>query len=271
MLKFQILGMINASSEYGEVRPRGKLQRSLLVTLLMSEGRSVSIECLIDEMWGGDQPDAVENAVHAHVSRLRRKLALLEPDARSPRLITQHSGYRLVLDEGGLDAVTFMRGYQQIKSGGASLTETARSIRKLLGLWQGPIFGGSVGGQVCQAAAARFEETRLELQEMLFDCELETAEHRRIIPELQTLLVEHPYKERFRQQLMVALYRSGRQTDALEVYRALHSQLSEELGLSPSPVMQEYERAVLEQDPVLHSATAVQSLTRPRRHHARLG
>ncbi|MFI6475235.1 BTAD domain-containing putative transcriptional regulator [Streptomyces sp. NPDC050516] len=258
MLKFQLLGAIGASSERGELQVSGTLQSSLLAALLVAEGSPVSRDALIDEMWGSEPPDAVENAVQAHVSRLRRKLAALEDDPDRSRLITQHVGYRLVLDEGSLDVTVFMEEYERIKSIGSSPDGTAKEIRHVLKMWRGPIYGGTAVGQSCQAAAARFEETRLALLELLFDCDLENFEHRRIIPELQTLLVEHPYNERFRQQLMVALYRCGRQTDALNVYRELHGKLSEELGLSPSPVMRDYERAVLEQDPCLHVKSTVQ-------------
>ncbi|MGC0419082.1 AfsR/SARP family transcriptional regulator [Embleya sp. AB8] len=252
VLAFQLFGAIGARSERGELRLSGTLQRALLATLLIAEGNPVSRGSLIDEMWGSNPPLLVENAIQAHVSRLRRKLAVLERELRCTRLRTEHAGYRLILDGATLDVATFVREYDRLKYGDIPRTAAAGEIREVLKIWRGPIYGGSHVGQSCQAAAARYEETRLALLEFLFDCELENFEHRRIIPELQTLLVEHPYHERFRQQLMVALYRCGRQTDALDVYRGLHSQLSEELGLSPSPIMREYERAVLEQDPSLH-------------------
>ncbi|MYS81510.1 AfsR/SARP family transcriptional regulator [Embleya scabrispora] len=252
MLTFQLLGAIGARSEKGELRLSGTLQRTLLAALLIAEGSPVSRGGLIDEMWGSNPPVVVENAIQAHVSRLRRKLAALEDDPEKTRLLTEHAGYRLILDGATLDVAVFVQEYERIKFGNLPRGVAAREIRGVLKIWRGPIFGGSHVGQACQAAAARYEETRLALLEFLFDCELENFEHRRIIPELQTLLVEHPYNERFRQQLMVALYRCGRQTDALDVYRGLHIQLSEELGLSPSPIMRDYERAVLEQDPSLH-------------------
>ncbi|GHE16152.1 hypothetical protein GCM10010339_93100 [Streptomyces alanosinicus] len=252
VLEFRLLGTVSATSAKGELQLAGYLQQSLLAALLIAEGKAVSRDYLIDEIWGGDPPNGVENAVQAHVSRLRRKLSAIEEDPRETRLTTQNSGYRLLLDGARLDISKFLEEYERLKSGVTGTDRSAPEIRRILTMWQGPMYGGAMVGQACQAVAAHIDEVRLALWEFLFDCDLEHFEHRRIIPELQALLVEHPYNERFRQQLMVALYRSGRQTEALDVYRGLHSQLSEDLGLAPSPAMREYERAVLEQDPSLH-------------------
>src|SRR6478735_3536713 len=115
MLKFQILGAIEIQSPSCIIRPKGTLQRALLGTLLVSEGRLVSAETLIDEIWGSKPPDGVENAVHAHVSRLRRKLAPLESDASGSRLVTHPRGYRLVLGDDQLDALVFSEGYERLK------------------------------------------------------------------------------------------------------------------------------------------------------------
>ncbi|MFD0392712.1 BTAD domain-containing putative transcriptional regulator [Streptomyces nogalater] len=258
MLKFQILGATAIQSSGCTIRPKGTLQRALLATLLVSEGHLVSVETLVDEIWGSEPPEGVENAVHAHISRLRRKLASLEKAVGGSQLVTHPGGYRLVLDDGQLDALVFTQGYERLKSASASPGKTAAECQRLLALWSGGVFGGPVGGPVCQAAAARYEEARLAVQERLFDCQLDDGQYDRAIPELRKLLITHPYQERLHQQLMVALYRAGRQTEALQVYRDLRRRLSEELGLTPSPAMQGYERAVLEQDPVLNWSSVVE-------------
>ncbi|KOU38734.1 AfsR/SARP family transcriptional regulator [Streptomyces sp. WM6378] len=253
MLKFQILGKIEIQAADCTVRPKGTLQRALLATFLVSEGHLVPTKTIIDEVWGSEPPDGVENAVQAHISRLRRKLAELEQDSGASRLVTHPRGYRLVLGEEQLDALAFIRGYERLKDAPDSPpAETSSEIRRVLALWDGPLFGGPVGGLFCKAAAARYEEARLALQERLFDCELEGARYQHVIPELRDHLISNPYQERMHQQLMVALYRAGRQTEALQVYRDLSARLADELGLLPSPAMQAYERAVLEQDPALH-------------------
>ncbi|MFD8996255.1 AfsR/SARP family transcriptional regulator [Streptomyces abikoensis] len=253
MLNFRILGAIEIGSPVGSLRPKGALQRSLLMAFLANASKLVPTQTLIDELWDCNPPERVENALQAHVSRLRRQLTALEPEVSVSRLITHPSGYRLIVEEDELDVATFLNGLERLRHQRGPAAEIAREARGLLALWGGPAFGGFTGGPIAQAAASLYEESYLSALELLFDCELEDGNHQRIVPELRELLVKHPYKERFRQQLMVALYRSGRQADALDVYQDLRHQLSDDLGLTPSPIMREYERAVLEQDPVLIS------------------
>ncbi|MET9646252.1 AfsR/SARP family transcriptional regulator [Streptomyces syringium] len=253
MLNFRILGAIEVSSPVGSLRPKGALQRSLLTAFLANACKLVPTQALVNELWDCNPPERVENALQAHVSRLRRRLAALEPEISGPRLITHPSGYRLIIDDDELDIATFLNGLGRLRHQHGTAEQIAGETRALLALWRGPAFGGYAGGPISQAAASLYEESYLSALELLFDCELEAGNHQRIVPELRELLVKHPYKERFRQQLMVAFYRSGRQADALDVYRDLRHQLSDDLGLLPSPIMREYERAVLEQDPVLTS------------------
>lgn len=260
MLKFQILGAIEIQSPDCTIRPKGTLQRALLATLLVSDGPLVPTQTLIDEIWGSEPPDEVENAIHAHVSRLRRKLAPLEHASCGSQLVTHPGGYRLALGEDQLDARVFTRGYEWLKATSGAPAKVAAECRRLLELWRGSTFGGPVGGPTCQAAATRYEEARLAVEERLFDCELDDGQHHRIIPELRRLLIAHPFRERLHQQLMVALYRAGRQTEALQVYRDLRHELAEELGLSPSPMMQAYERAVLDQNPALNWSTVMEAV-----------
>ncbi|MCK9902315.1 AfsR/SARP family transcriptional regulator [Frankia sp. Cpl3] len=253
MLIFRVLGPLEIETSTRIVRPTGSLQRTLLLTLLTSTQRLVSTGMLIDELWNGQHPDRVENALQAHVSRLRQKLASLEPDAATSRLIAHSSGYELVVGEGELDAEIFANALTDIRArqSGTPPAVTAEALQDALGLWRGPMFGAARGGPRCRAASARYEELRLGALESLIDCELQCGEHARTIPLLRDLLREHPFQERFSQQLMIALYRCGRQAEALDVYRALRFRLMDELGLEPSPRMRDYERAILEQDPML--------------------
>lgn len=256
MLGFRILGPVEIHTPAKDVRPRGSLQLTLLVALLVNARTMVPAEELIGELWNDAHPSRVENALQAHVSRLRQRLAALEPQAGSSRLITYPSGYRLMVDDEELDAAVFARGVERIRARAPDddPPATALELRRILALWRGPVFGGLVAGDMCRSAAVRYEEMRLAALELLFDSELRNGGHMRIIPELRELLIEDSYKERFQQQLMVALYRAGRQTDALDAYRDLWRRLTEELGIEPSPTMRAYEQAILDQDPALDQA-----------------
>jgi SARP family transcriptional regulator, regulator of embCAB operon len=256
MLRFYILGTLEIHTPTRVVRPRGLLQRALLVTLLARAQELVPAECLIGELWGEDPPARVENALQAHVSRLRSKLAALEPGAAASRLITHPSGYQLFVGDEELDAATFVRDLGRIRAGPAQdPSHVVRALRAMLSLWHGPVFGDAGNGPVRHAAAARYEESRIAALELLYDSELSCGNHRKIIPELQDLLAQFPFHEISSQQLMTALYRSGRQVDALGVYRTLSRRLNEEMGLEPSPAMRGYERAILDQDPALSRVT----------------
>lgn len=254
MLSFRILGPLEIATGVRTLRPKGSLQSALLTTLLASAGQLVPTDALIVELWGEEHPAHVENALQAHVSRLRRTLAALEPDDADSRLITHASGYQLTVRDQELDADRFIGGLEQIRAAApADPAGAVGRLRELLGLWRGPAFGTLPRGPIRQSAAARYEESRVAAYELLFEQELRDGNHTRIIPELRELLARYAFQERFRQQLMVALYRSGRQADALSVYRELWHRLSEELGLEPSPTMRQYEQAILDHDPSLNN------------------
>jgi DNA-binding SARP family transcriptional activator len=224
----------------------------LLLVLLANPRKLVLTDNLIGELWPDGAPSRVENALQAHVSRLRQRLMSLEPEHGQRRLVSHPSGYQLLVDDTDLDSEVFTRELERI----AALADTdpvaaAAQLRTALALWRGPVLGGHVGGPLCAAAVVRYEESYLAALELLFDCELSVGNHAKIVPDLRDLLSRYPFQERFWQQLMIALYRCGRQGDALKAYRQLWHRLSDELGLEPTPVMREYERAILAQDPVL--------------------
>jgi SARP family transcriptional regulator, regulator of embCAB operon len=250
MLRFSVLGPLEIHGAKHHVRPRGALQRTLLLALLVNGGELVPTATLISELWRDRVPDRVENALQAHVSRLRRLLASLEPDSTASRVITHASGYQLIVGDDELDGTRFLSGLErQIKQRGLADPERAAGeLRELLALWRGPVFGGLTGGVACRAAAARYEESRLSLMELLLEAELRNGRYTEIVPELRALLTKYSYKEKFWQQLMVALYRMGRRGDALRAYHELREHLTEELGLEPSPATRTYERAILTQN-----------------------
>jgi DNA-binding SARP family transcriptional activator len=250
--KFNILGPVVVEARDRVVEIKGALRRILLIALLVAEGRLVPVESLIEELWASSPPQNVENALQAHVSRLRRSLELLEPERPVPRLELFSTGYRLAADPDEIDISAFLRALEEVRQNPAMAPQEAvRRLRSALSLWRGEPFGGVSGGQLCSLAAARYQESRTTALELLFDYELRLGRHSAIVPELSELVRAAPLNERLCEQLMVALYRSGRQTDALALYRQMRSRLNEELGVEPSPALQAYERAILGHHPIL--------------------
>jgi len=247
MLEFCVLGPIEIRGAGRRAQPRGVRQRTLLAILLANDNALVTTEDLVSEMWQDRPPARVENALQAHVSRLRRLFASLEPEAWASRLVTHASGYQLRVADDELDGTKFLRGlHRQLAVRDVTDSEQeARELRELLALWRGPVFGGRVGRVTCRAAASRYEEARLALLERLLEAELRNGKYVEIVTELQPVLAMHFFKEKFWQQLMEALYRLGRYDDVLHAYNRLSARMANELGLEPSPATRTYERAIL--------------------------
>ena len=226
--------------------------QTLVAVFLTAGDRLLRADALAEELWGWTPPANPENALQAQISRLRRTLAKLEPQRADPRLSTTVSGYRFSVHWSELDATTFMRRVDEIRSRPATdIRKDIAELRKALALWRGPVFGGLVGGNACQSAAAKYEESKTAALELCYDLELKAGGHARVIPELTELVGQNPLQEQFCSLLMVALYRSGRQIDALNVYRRLRQELDENLGVEPSPVLRRFEQAILTHDPLL--------------------
>lgn len=252
MLEFLILGPVEIRSGDVTVRVTGAFQRALLVTLLVNDGRLVPTDSLMNELWGDDVPSRADNALQAHVSRLRRKLESIQQHGRPARLLTWPSGYQLACEEDALDARVFLRRLRDVEARAHEDPLLAvRHLRETRSMWRGAPFGGPVGGPICHGAAARYEESRSALLEFLFEHELRTGRHFEIIAELRQSLDSELLNERLCEQLMLALYRSGRQTDALDVYRRMRVRLAEQVGIEPSPTLRGLQRAILTQDPGL--------------------
>ncbi|MFF9145945.1 AfsR/SARP family transcriptional regulator [Streptomyces sp. NPDC055051] len=257
MLRFSILGSLEVHTESGQVEIPGDLQRTLLQVLLVSESQAVSGETLVDEMWGESAPDNQANALQAHISRLRRRLKSMEPQRSASRLTVHPSGYRLAVDPEEFDATQFLRKVRRAEAVFADRPgDAAGLLRSALSMWRGPVFGPLPGGSVCRLAGSLYEEHRLRARELLFDAELGAGRHASILPELCDAHVNNPLRERFCEQLMIALYRSGRQADALDTYRRMWQRLSEEIGVLPSPSLRNVEHAILSHDPSLALTSA---------------
>jgi DNA-binding SARP family transcriptional activator len=270
MLVFLALGPMEIRTSIRTARFRGTMLQTLLATFLAAGGKLVTADSLTEELWGMAPPAKADNALQAQISRLRKMLARLEPDRTEPRLITSAAGYQFAIGQTEFDALSFLHTISAIraKSGDDDPRQTVRDLRDALALWRGPVFGGLTGGPVCQTAKARYEESRTAALELLYDRELELGRHAAIIPELTELVAQHPANEQFCSLLMVALYRSGRQTDALEIYRQLKHHLIEELGIEPSPVLNRYEAAILNHDPLMMSPERRPGVHRGHQHEA---
>jgi DNA-binding SARP family transcriptional activator len=255
-MHFFILGAIEIRKQDHVVRLSGTMQQTLLAALLVSGGTLLTVDTLMEELWGTTPPSKVGNALHAQISRLRRNLAGLEPERTESRLCTSASGYLLSVDRSELDAWTFVDTVEKIRSRmeaglvGSMLAYVA-DIRAALARWRGPVFGGLTGGPLCQTAAAKYSESRIAALSLLYELEIKSGRSVKILPELTELFAQNPSQEQLCMLLMLALYRSGRQIDALSVYRKFRRRLAEGLGIEPTPALQEYERAILAHDPIL--------------------
>ncbi|HEY5429742.1 MAG TPA: BTAD domain-containing putative transcriptional regulator, partial [Solirubrobacteraceae bacterium] len=245
-LRFRILGPLELSRDGHPVRLGGDRQRALLALLLVRANELVSMPQLIQELFGEAPAEGAPNAVHVAISRLRRVLDGCDDAV----LRTRPGGYVLELDGEQLDATAFTRLLEEgreLVAAGDSAAAAAR-LREALALWRGSPLADVAPLDVLASEVRRLEELRVLAQMELIDADLALGHHARLIPEIQQLVAAHPLRERLRAQLMLALYRSGRQAESLAVYRDTGSVLRDELGLEPGPALRELERLVLAQD-----------------------
>lgn len=245
-MEFRVLGSLEVVDNDGLLALGTPRQRALLAVLLVHRGEVVSSDRLIDELWGEQPPATANKIVQGYVSNLRKALG-------DGLLVTEGRGYGLRLEPGQVDVDRFdslvAQGREALE-GGDALTAGA-VLRDALGVWRGPALADFTYEPFAQAEIARLAEARLAALEDRIDADLASGEQTRLVGELEALVREHPLRERLRAQLMLALYRSGRQADALEIYRRTRQALVEELGLEPGPRLQELERAILAHDPAL--------------------
>ncbi|HYU61387.1 MAG TPA: alpha/beta fold hydrolase [Solirubrobacterales bacterium] len=248
-MEFRILGPLEADDDEGNpVLLGGPKVRALLVDLLLNAGRTVSRERLIDDLWGERVPASANKMVQVHVMRLRKVL-------RSGVLETRPSGYAVALDRDVLDLHRFERLVAEGREALAAGEPEAAShrLREALALWRGPALA-EFGEPFAIAESARLEEARLAALDDGIEADLALGRHRDLVGELEWLIAQHPYRERLRAQQMLALYRCGRQADALRAYREARRALTKELGIEPSPPLRELERRILAQDEELSAA-----------------
>jgi len=248
-MEFRILGPLEVWDAGREVSLGGPRPRALLALLLLHPNEVVPADRLIDELWGEDSPEHAATALRVNVARLRKAVPQDVLATRSP-------GYVIRVEPDALDLQRFERmadeGRSLLARGLAA--DASKRLRDALSLWRGPALADFGYESFAQAAIARLEEIKLAAIELRIDADLALGRHDELVGELEALVAEHPLRERLRRSLMIALYRSGRQAEALDAYRDARRVLVDELGIEPSAALHELERAILRQDPALDIA-----------------
>jgi DNA-binding SARP family transcriptional activator len=245
---FRILGPLEVWYEGRPIPVPGAKQRALLAMLLLHAGEVVSADRMLDAVWGEDPPDAGSTALRVRLSQLRKTLA-----GAGSSLVTRPPGYVMQLRDDELDLRRCERlvaaGDRALQEGRAA--EAVDALRDALALWRGPPLADLAYESFAQAPIVRLEELRLAALELRVEAELSLGHHGPLVGELQELVRLHPMRERLCCQLMLALYRDGRQSDALDAYRTARRRLVDEVGIEPGPQLQQLEGQILAQDPRL--------------------
>jgi predicted ATPase/DNA-binding SARP family transcriptional activator len=244
-IDFRILGPVQAYDDGVALALGAPKQRAVLAELLLARGAVVPRERLVDAVWGEDAPESSLSSLQVYVHGLRKSLG-------GDRIETHGSGYRVALDPEELDLGRFERAVERGRSAfeGGEPGVASAHLREALSLWGGPPLADLAEHPVGRRAA-ELEDRRLRAVELRNDVELALGRHAELLAELAALVAGHPYRERLREQLVVALYRAGRQKEALDAYRDARRTLADELGVEPGPALRELERAVLRHDPAL--------------------
>ena len=246
MMEFRTLGELEVWDGENLIPIRGAVQRSVLALLLVRANTVVRVDDLIDEVWGARAPESAPKMIQNAVSKLRQ-------GGLTEKLATRSGGYVLLIEPNEVDALRFERLLDDVRVALAEGdAERADALaREAEGLWRGPPFAGVEGAAFAQLEIGRLEELRLEAAELAAEAGLALGHHSELATRLEQLVAEHPLRERLRQQLMLSLYRSGRQAEALAAYQSARAYLRDELGLEPSPSLQQLEQAILLHDPAL--------------------
>jgi DNA-binding SARP family transcriptional activator len=242
---FRILGPLEVVDEGRIVALGGQKQRALLALLLINAGEVVSTDRLIDELWAEEPPRTAATGLQNLVSQLRKIL----PEGV---LVTQAPGYRVQLEADELDLRLFERLVAEAE--GHAARSRSQLLRDALALWRGPALTEFAFDHFARDEIRRLEELRLRVIEERIDADLELGRGSELVGELETLVRQQPLRERLRGQLMLALYRAGRQAEALGAYQDARRVLVDELGIEPSPTLQKLYRSILRQEPVLEPA-----------------
>jgi DNA-binding SARP family transcriptional activator len=242
-VEFGILGPVIARRDGQELALGGPKPRAMLALLLLHANQPVSRDLMIEALWGERAPTSAAHTLDSYISRLRATLG-------RERVVTQSPGYALLVEEDELDVELFERlvdrGRRELGTG--AVANAAEAFREALAIWRGPALADLVYELSLGPEAGRLDDLRLAVVEDRIDADLALGQSTVLVPELEKLVREHPLRERLVRQLMLALYRSGRQAAALDAYRAARRRLAEEVGLEPGSQLRQLERSILDQD-----------------------
>ena len=255
MDEFRLLGPLEVLVDGAPLPIAAAKPRALLALLLLNRNRAVPTERLVDELWGDEPPARATKTLQVYVSQLRKALG---PE----RLVTRAPGYELRVGEGELDVDRFEALAAEARAA-ASPKQAAAGFRKALALWRGPALREFRSEPFAETASAQLEDLKLAAVEDLLEAELDAGARNEVIPELEELVAAEPLRERPRELLMLALYRSGRQAEALDLYRRTRELFVDELGIEPGRALRELQQAVLRQDAELRVPVRRRDATPP--------
>ena len=254
-VEFRVLGNVEVVTDGMPLALEGRKSRELLAFLLLHANEPVPAGRIVEALWGDDAPLTVDASLRVAVSKLRKAL---EPVGARDRLETRPSGYVVRVEPELVDAARFdalaTEGHRALEGG--RLAESAERLRQALGLWRGTPYQEIAACADAAPELKRLTSRRLDAQDHLAEAELGLGRHETLVPELETLVAEQPTRERRAAHLMLALYRSGRQSEALDVYTHTREALIANLGLEPGPELRELQQAILRHDPVLAASHA---------------
>jgi DNA-binding SARP family transcriptional activator len=257
-MDFRILGPLEVLENGRAITLTGSKQRALLAMLLLHAGETVTTDRLIDELWGERPPAGGPKSLQMQISRLRKVLAGSGRGGSANPILTQGRGYRMAIEPEQLDAHRF----EQLVAQGRGELEADRPeaaapvLEEALALWRGSPLADLAYEPFAQTAVARLDELRVAALEHLIEAKLALGAHAEVVPQLEAVIAEHPYREGPRALLMLALYRCDRQAEALQAYQDARGALVEELGIEPGERLRELERGILAQDPGLQLVVA---------------
>ena len=244
VVEYSVLGPLRVVQDGEAHKLGGRRQRMVLAVLLARCNRVVSRDALIEAVWAGDPPDSARTTLHSYLSNLRGQLG--------ESLVRSGDGYRVDATMENFDALRFEGLVDASRELIAAEPAAALSLlQEGLALWVGDAYGDLNGEPDLAAEVMRLDELRMVAVEYRIECVLALGGHRKVVGELETLVREHPFRERLAELQMLALYRAGRQADALRAFQRTRSILAEELGINPSPGLQDLEQRILVQDPGL--------------------
>jgi DNA-binding SARP family transcriptional activator len=257
-LDLSVLGPLRARRDGKEAGLGGRRQQAVLARLLLAGGDVVSADRLVDDLWAGEPPASATNTLQSYVSNLRRILGPSDP----PIIERAGEGYRLRLDEGAARSVRF----EQLVASSASASDPSRTVALLdegLALWEGPALADFADEEWAVGDAVRLDELRLAATEARFQAQLDLGAHALVVGDLDAAVREHPLRERLTELLVLALYRCGRQAEALRAYERTRRHLGDELGLDPGPDLADLANRVAAQDPSLAAPEAPARIEEP--------